>query len=128
MLQAPMLDGLSFDPFTLFDDGSGPAGVGVGGRDVVQTLMVALMVIMLDERFDLAFQIAGQEVIFEEDTVLQSLVPALDLTLRLRMQRCAAHMAHLVGFDIVGKLARNVAGAIIAEQPGLVLNRGAVTA
>jgi hypothetical protein len=30
VLQAPMLDGLSFDPFTLFDDGWCPAEVGVG--------------------------------------------------------------------------------------------------
>jgi hypothetical protein len=35
VLQAPMLDGLSFDPFTLFDDGSCPAEVGVGRRYVV---------------------------------------------------------------------------------------------
>jgi hypothetical protein len=28
VLQAPMLDGLSLDPFTLFDDGSCPAEVG----------------------------------------------------------------------------------------------------
>jgi hypothetical protein len=31
-----MLDGLSFDPFTLFDDGRGPAEVGIGGRHVAR--------------------------------------------------------------------------------------------
>ena len=31
VLQAPIFDGLSFDPFTLFDDGWGPAEVGIGG-------------------------------------------------------------------------------------------------
>jgi hypothetical protein len=31
VLQAPMFDGLSLDPFTLFDDGGSPAEVSVGG-------------------------------------------------------------------------------------------------
>jgi hypothetical protein len=55
VLQAPIFDSLSFDPFSLFDDGLCPAEVGVGRCDVVQALMMALMVVMLDERFDLAF-------------------------------------------------------------------------
>ena len=65
VMQAPIFDSLSFDPFTLFDDGLCPAEVGIGGRDVVQALVIALMVVMLDERFDLSFEIAGQEVVFE---------------------------------------------------------------
>jgi hypothetical protein len=34
VLQAPIFDSLSFDPFTLFDDGFRPAEVGIGRRDV----------------------------------------------------------------------------------------------
>ena len=30
VLQAPMFNGLSLDPFALFDDGLGPAEVGIG--------------------------------------------------------------------------------------------------
>lgn len=59
MLQAPILDSLSFDPFSLFDDGLCPAEVGVGGRYVVQALVVTLIVVMFDERCDLGFEIAG---------------------------------------------------------------------
>ncbi len=44
VLQASMLDGLAFDPFALFDDGLGPAEVGVGRCDVVEALVVAPMV------------------------------------------------------------------------------------
>ena len=44
VLQAPMLDGLAFDPFALFDDGCGPAEVGVGGCHVVEALVVAPVV------------------------------------------------------------------------------------
>ncbi len=90
MLQAPMFDGLSLDPFALADDGIGSSKVGVGGRHIVQALMIALVIVVLDERLDLAFEIAGQEVVFEQDPVLQGLVPALDLALGLGMEGCAA--------------------------------------
>ena len=88
MLQAPIFDSLSFDLFALLDDGFCPAEVGVGGRDVVQALVIALMVVMLDERIDLLFKVAGQEVILQKDAVFERLVPALDLALCLGMHRC----------------------------------------
>ena len=50
------------------------------------------MVVVLDEGFDLGFEIAGQEVVFEQDAVLEGLVPALDLALGLRME--AVRRAH----------------------------------
>jgi len=53
VLQAPIFDGLSLDPFTLLDDGSRPAEVGIGGRHVGQALVIALVVVVLDERLDL---------------------------------------------------------------------------
>ena len=75
MLQAPIFDGLSFDPFTLFDDGLCSSEVGVCRRHIVQALVVALVVVMCDERLDLRFEIAGQEVVFQQYAVLQGLVP-----------------------------------------------------
>ena len=41
--------------------------------------MISVVMIVLDEAFDLSFEIAGQVVIFEQDPVLQRLMPALDL-------------------------------------------------
>ena len=52
MLQAPMLDSLAFDPFALFDDGFGPAKVGVGWCHVVEALVIAPVVVMPDEGAD----------------------------------------------------------------------------
>ena len=128
VLQAPIFDGLSLDPFTLFDDGRSPAEVSVGRCHVGQALVVSLVVVMLDEGLDLGLEVAGQEVVFEQDAVLQGLVPALDLALGLRMARSATHMAHLVGLDIFGQFAGDVARSVVAEQPRLVQHRGAVTA
>jgi hypothetical protein len=83
---------------------------------------------VLDEGLDLGLEVAGQEVVFQQDAVLEGLVPALDLALGLRMHRGAAHMAHLPGLDIFRQFARDVAGAVVAEQPRLVQHRGAVAA
>ena len=60
-----MFDCLSLDPFALFDDCRSPAEVGVSRRHITQALVVALVIIMFDERFDLGFEIAGQEVVFQ---------------------------------------------------------------
>ena len=44
------------------------------------------------EGLDLAFDVAGQEVVFEENAVLEGLVPAFDLALGLGMEQSAAHV------------------------------------
>lgn len=46
MFQAAMFDGLSLDPFALFDDPE----VGFGGRHGIQAPMVALVIAVLNER------------------------------------------------------------------------------
>ena len=74
--------------------------------------MVALMLVVLDERLDLFFQITGQDVMLEQYPVLQRLVPAFDLALCLRMIWCAANVAHLVVCEPVSDLTRDIAGPI----------------
>lgn len=56
VLQAPIFDSLLFDPFLLLENGLCPAEVIVGTCDVVQPLAIAPMVVVLDERFDLALE------------------------------------------------------------------------
>ena len=43
--------------------------------------MITLVIVVLDKRIDLGFEVAGQIVIFQQDAVLQGLVPTLDLAL-----------------------------------------------
>ena len=109
MLQAPMFDGLSLDPFALFDDGRCPAEIGVGGRHIGQALVVSLMIMVFDEGLDLGFEIAGQKVVLQQDAVLQGLVPALDFALGLWMAWGAPHVAQLVGLDVFGQFTCDVA-------------------
>ena len=63
VLQAAMFDGLSLDPLALFDDGIGPAEVGVGRGDVVEALVVAAVVVVLDEGLDLFLRVWCQRSI-----------------------------------------------------------------
>jgi hypothetical protein len=85
VLQAPIFDSLSFYLFALLDDGLRSAEVGIGRCDVVQALVIALMVAILDERFDLLLKVAGQEIVLQQDAVVERLVPALDPTPCLRL-------------------------------------------
>lgn len=96
MLQASILDGVLFDPFAFFDDGGCSAEVSIGGGDIFEAFMEALVVIVLDEGLDLGFKVAWVEVVFQQDPVFERLVPTLDFALGLRMAGCAAHMAHIV--------------------------------
>jgi hypothetical protein len=56
------------------------------------------------------------------------LMPSLDLALGLRMQRCAADMAHAVGIDPLGKLGGDVTGCPCrkpnpAGETGLIISQ-----
>ena len=58
VLQASRLDSLSFDPFSSVDDGLSLTAVDVSWRHIVQALMVAFVIIMIDEAPDLLLQIS----------------------------------------------------------------------
>ena len=48
-----MVDGLSLNTFALFEDGFGPAEVGVGARHVIQALVIRLVIVVLDSALTL---------------------------------------------------------------------------
>ncbi len=85
MVQAAVLDGQFFDLFPPFDDGCVTSEVGVGWCDVANALVVAVVIVKIDEGTDLVFEVARQIVVFQQDPVLQRLMPALDLALGLRV-------------------------------------------
>ncbi len=49
MKQAPGFDGFPFDPFSFFQDGLAASEVDVGRGEVLQALVVAAMVVVLDK-------------------------------------------------------------------------------
>ena len=65
MVQATGLDGQFVELFSLFDDGGVPAKVGIGRSDVVQALVVATVVVVIEELADLFFQITWQVIVLQ---------------------------------------------------------------
>jgi len=59
VLQAPVFEGVSFDAPTFFKDLSAPAEVDIRRGQVLQTLVISMMIIMLNEVAYLGFEIAG---------------------------------------------------------------------
>lgn len=89
VVQAALSDCVSFDPFTFDEDGLAASEVDVGRGEIVEALVVSAMIVMLDEGRDLGFEVFLEEVVFQENAVLQRLVPAFDFALCLRVARSA---------------------------------------
>ncbi len=87
MPQASICDGLAFDPFSFHDGGLAASEVDVSRGEIADAFVIAQMIVMLHEGIDLGFEIAGQVVVFQQDAVLERLVPALDLALGHGMLR-----------------------------------------
>ena len=81
VVQAAQSDGLSFDPFAFDEDGFAAAEVDVSRGEIVEALVVSAMIVMFDEGRDLGFEVLLEEVVFQQDAVLERLVPAFDLAL-----------------------------------------------
>ena len=65
---------------------------------------------------DLAFQVAGQIVLFQQDAVLERLMPALDLPLGPRVIRCAPNMLHALSVEPFCQIGRNVRRSVVRQQ------------
>ena len=111
--QAALLDGLAFDAFSVEEDGLAAAEVDICRCEIAQALVVALVVVVVDEGLDLSIEIAGQVVVLEQDAVLQGLVPALDLALGLRM---AGRTADMLDALSASHLARSASLAAMPVQ------------
>ena len=60
MLQAAVLDGVAFDPFSFHQDGLAAPEEDIGRREVFQALVIAVVVVVIDEPADAGFEIARQ--------------------------------------------------------------------
>lgn len=124
MQQAARLDCPGFDFLSWFENVFSPAGINIGWGEIAQALVVAVVVVVVDEGGHGFLERPGQVVILEQDAVFQGLLPALDLALCLRMPGSTADMVHALVGGPIGQLAGDAAAAIVAEQPGPAGDRG----
>ena len=90
--------------------------------------MIALVVVVIDEGFDLGLQVTWQEVVFQQNAVLQSLVPSLNLTLGLGVIWRSSTMLHALVLQPFRQITRDVTGPVVAEQTWLVNDMDLITA
>ena len=121
MVQPPGFNGLSFDPFSLQQDGLTASEVDVGRCEITQALVISMMIVIIDERRDLSLEVTGQEVVLQKDAVLQCLMPAFDLALCLRMVGGTTDMAHVFVLQPISQVAGDVwslpIGSIAEQRP-----------
>ena len=77
--------------------------------------MIPLVIVVIDEGFDLSFEVTRQEVVFQQDAVLQSLMSTLDLALGLWMIWRTARMLHALALQPLSQVARDVARSVVAR-------------
>ena len=127
MKQASRFVGLLFDLFSVSQHGLSASEVDLGRGEVLQALVVAPVVVVVDEGIDRLPESARQVVVFQQDAVLQGLVPALDLALGLRVIWGTADVVHQLIFQPISQFTRDVARSIVAEQSWLVQHRCLIT-
>ena len=71
MAQSPLEHGFSFNLLSLFQDLLIAPEVDICGRQIAEALVLALVVVIVDEGGDLALQVTWQDVMLEQDAVLQ---------------------------------------------------------
>ena len=122
VVQAALSDSVSFDPFTFEQDGLAASEVDVGRSEIVEALVVSAMIVVLDEGRDLGFEVFLEEVVFQEDAVLQRLVPTLDLALRLPMAGSAVDLVDLVLLQPFAEIGGDVTRTVVGQQARPVLD------
>ena len=117
MKQAPGFDGLLFGPFSLSQNGLAAPEVDISRGEVLQAFVVSAVIVMADESADLPLEIAGQEVVFQKDSVLKGLMPSLDLALGLGMIGGTTNMIHSLVIEPICEFGGDVTGTVIRQQP-----------
>ena len=120
MLQAPVFGGASFEPLSLQQDGLAASNIDFGGGEVVSALVLAPVIVILDDGLDVGFEHTRQKVVFQQDPILRGLMPALVLALGLGMARCATDMIHVLVIEPFGQVAGDIAGSVVGQQPWLM--------
>jgi hypothetical protein len=113
---ASVVDGGEFDLASSVEDALAATEVDVGRGEFVEALVVAVVVVVVDEGRDGPFEVTREIVILKQDAALQGQMPALDLALCHGMMGLAARVTHALAVQPVGQLGWDVGWSVVAEQ------------
>src|SRR5215831_489096 len=82
---------------------------------LIRSLMVAAVVVVLDELADALFKLSWQIVVFQQDPIFHRAVVSLDLALCDRVVSSAADVADSFVLKPLAKLARHVGWTVVAQ-------------
>ncbi len=78
--------------------------------------MIPAVIIVVDEGCNLGFEVVGQVVIFKQNAVFQSLMPAFDFPPGVRMVWRAAYVDDLSLVEPLCKIAGDVRGPVDSTE------------
>jgi hypothetical protein len=113
MLQAALFDGVAFDPFSFQQNGVAAPEVDVGWCQIADIFVISAMVAMIDDGCDLRLKVLQELVVFQQDAVLERLVPRLDLALGLGMARLAVHLLDGSLFEPIAEIGGDAARSVV---------------
>jgi len=83
---------------------------------------IAVMIVLADKAFDAGVKIPRQEVVFQEDEVLQGLMPAFKFSLCLLNSGRTTNMIHALVAEPVSQFTRHATRTIVELQVGFAPN------
>lgn len=92
----------------------------VGRRSTARALVIASVIIVIDEPADVGLEITRQVEVLEHSAVLGRLMPAFDLALCLWLIGCAANVPHVLAIEPFSDFSREAPGTIVAKQARLM--------
>ena len=116
VLASTLIDGAALDLLSDVQNALSASEVDVCRREVVEALVVAAMIVVVDEVGDGAFEIARQVVVLEQESTFQSEMPAFDLALGHGVIGLAAGVRHALVVEPFGQFAGDIGRAVVAEQ------------
>lgn len=97
--------------FALFQSDFSASEVDIGRGEVLHAIVIASMVVMLDEGISLLLEITRQVVVIQRDAVLGGLALALGLS----VIQCALDMVHFLIFQPVTQCAHSARVAVVQD-------------
>lgn len=122
MVSAPLLEGLLLDDLAPSKHRLLAAKERIGGRDVVERLMIANMVVVGDEIGDGLLEFPGKVEGVELDDGFHRAMVALDLALGLWMVGTSVNVVDAIGFQVVGQRLGDESRAVVRQEPRSVAN------
>ena len=141
MLQPAFPDCLFPDLLSRLQDSRAAALIDICGSQVGQALVIAVIVILIDDGADLPYEGAEQKVVCWQHPVLHCLAPSFnfaavdceannerDLAPGLGLVWRTANVVHTFSLGIVGEIGRHVRRTVVAERPWLSHGLGLIAA